>query len=165
MVRRDFLESTGATYPEDMATSEDLTFYLTLLFWPDDPHPVRVAQPTYYYRLADSSRTGGGPEARALMASRVAEATGSDEFAELVRRWGPTHAWLSARADAAFEAQGRLRPRPEVLADVPPPAQSAAGGATALVGIKALQWMGRAADRDLRPAIAADIERQLARSV
>ena len=163
MVRRDFLEATGASYPTDMSTAEDLTFYLTLLFWPDDPRPVRVAQPTYYYRLADSSRTAGGPEARALMASRVVAATGSDEMADLQRRWGPTHAWLSARADAAFESQGRLRPRPEVLADAEPAPRSTAGGATALVGQKALQWAGRWSDRDLRPAIAADISRQLAR--
>jgi hypothetical protein len=165
MVRRDFLESTGATYPTDMSTAEDLTFYLTLLFWADDPHPVRVAQPTYYYRLADSSRTAGGAEARALMVSRVVAATGSDEMAELHRRWGPTHAWLSARSDAAFESQGRLRPRPEVLEGVDPAPRSAAGGATALVGLKALQWAGRWSDRDLRPRIAADISRQLARSV
>jgi hypothetical protein len=165
MVRRDFLESTGASYPTDMSTAEDLTFYLTLLFWPDDPRPVRVAQPTYYYRLADSSRTAGGPEARALMASRVIEATGSDEFAALARQWGPTHAWLSARADAAFDAQGRLRPRPDVLEGVDPAPRSTTGGATALVGQKALQWMGRWSDRDLRPAIAADISRQLSTSV
>ena len=70
VVRRDFLEATGATYPEDMSTAEDLTFYNTLLFWPDDPRPVRVARGSYYYRLAPTSRTAGGREARVLMGRR-----------------------------------------------------------------------------------------------
>jgi hypothetical protein len=165
MVRRDFLESTGADYPEDMSTAEDLTFYLTLLFWPDDPHPVRVAQPSYYYRLADSARAAGEPEARVLMASRVVEATGSDEFAVLAQRWRPTHSWLSARSDAAFEAEGRLAERSPAQADIAPPPRNGITGWLALVAIKGLQWLGRWADRDLRPGIAVDITRQLGRSV
>jgi glycosyltransferase involved in cell wall biosynthesis len=165
VVRRDFLESTGATYPEDMSTAEDLTFYNTLLFWPDDPRPVRVARGSYYYRLAPTSRTAGGREARVLMARRVAAATHNPSFDRAVARSASTHAFLSGRAERQLAAEGRLRERPAALDGIDTPAENRVTGTAALVGIKALQWLGRQQDRRDRPAIAADIARQLARSV
>jgi hypothetical protein len=165
VVRRDFLESTGASYPEDMSTAEDLTFYNTLLFWPDDPRPVRVASGSYFYRLAPTGRTAGGREARELMAQRVTDATKSAAFAEVQRRWGPTHAYLSGRAERQLESEGRLGDRPAVLDGIETPAENAVTGTAALVGIKGLQWLGRWADRHDRSTIADDISRQLSRSV
>ena len=165
VVHRDFLEATGAQYPEDMSTAEDLTFYNTLLFWPEDPRPVRVASGSYYYRLAPTSRTAGGREARVLMAQRVVDATGSSDLAELQRRWGPTHAYLSGRAERQLEAEGRLRPKPAALDGIETPTENSLTGSAALVGIKGLQWLSRWVDRHDRPAVAADIARQLSRSV
>ena len=163
LVHRDFLESTAATYPQDMAIGEDLAFYNTLLFWPDDPQPVRVGAPTYYYRLTSSARSAGAPEAHARMVALVVERTGSDELADLYARWGPTHSWLFARADRQLTGAGRLG-EPDAAAPVEPAAPNAVTGAAALSAQKAMQWMGRWADRSLRPGITADIERQLRRA-
>jgi hypothetical protein len=164
VVRRDFLESSGATYPEDMSIAEDLTFYNTLLFSLDDPHAVRVASGSYYYRLAPTSRTAGSRQAAVVMADRVAAATGNQEFVELDRRWRPVHVYLAGRVERQLEAEGRLGPMPELFEGIEAP-EDPNLGRVALVGIKGLQWMGRWVDRRDRPAVAEDIARQLSRSV
>jgi len=163
-VRRDFWESTGVQYPDDMARCEDLCVYNSLLFWPDDPEPVRVAQPTYYYRLAPTSRAGGGPAALSDMARRAVETTGSDELAELSRRYQPAHSWLYRREDAKMAAAGRLGD-PQAAEPLVPITPDAKVGAPALVGLKALQLLGRFSDRTANPLIAQDIARQLERTV
>jgi hypothetical protein len=170
LVRREFLVATGAGYPEDMAIGEDLAFYNTLLFWPEDPRPVRVGAPMYYYRLAPSARSAGGPQAHARMVAEVVARTGSAEIADLYRRWGPAASWLFGRADRQLESEGRLRPDSGSgdasiarSAGVEVAAPSAAAGFANLVGLKAMQWLGRWSDRSLREAIAADIEGQLHR--
>jgi glycosyltransferase involved in cell wall biosynthesis len=164
LVRRDFWETTEIQYPVDMARGEDLAVYNSLLFWPDDPNPVRIAQPTYYYRLATNSRPFGAATAHGDMVRRVVETTGSDELRELYRKWQPAHSWLFSREDDKLAASGDLEAEQpaDPLFPVTPDAKA---GMPVLVGLKALQWMGRFEDRSSRPMLARDIARQLDRSV
>jgi hypothetical protein len=159
MVRRSFLDWVGVRYPTDMAIGEDLVVDNTLLFAPGC-FPVRVARPSYYYRLAPTSRAAGGPQAHAQMVERV----GSPELSALYRRWEPAHSWLFDRADRQLAAEGRLGAI-QVEADRYETHPSRWAGGAMLVGLKVLQWLSRWEDRHVRDRIAADITAQLARSV
>lgn len=158
MVRRSFLDRVGVRYPTDMAIGEDLVVDNTLLFAPGC-FPVRVARPSYYYRLAPTGRAAGGAQAHAQMVERV----GSVELSELYRRWEPAHSWLFERADRQLAAEGRLGPR-QVEASRYEIHPRLWAGAPMLMGMKALQWLSRWEDRHVRGALAADITAQLARA-
>ncbi len=157
MVRRDFLESTGATYPDghvDVGGPHLLPHPAVLARRPA-PGPGRAADLLLpARRLVAHGRGARGAGAHGVSGwSRPPAAT----------RW-PTCTAVGGRPTPGCRhapirrsrPQGRLRPRPPVLAGRRSRRRaSATGGAAALVGQKALQWAGRWSDRDLRPAIAA----------
>ena len=159
MVSRGFLRSTGIRYPDDLAIGEDLYVDNALLFHPDC-RPVRVARPTYYYRLGPTARAGGAVAGFGDMVARVDR----PELTKLYHRWGPAQSWLFSREDGKLADAGRIaEEQPTNAAWVAPP--SALYGVPNLLAVKALQWAGRSSDRSLRPALVADITTQLSRSV
>lgn len=153
----------GATFPENLAIGEDLAFYLTLLFSSPDPHPVRVAEGSYYYRLAPTGRDAGAADTWQHIIDLVVEQTGSSELRELATRWQPIHSYLFERGDRSLAVEGRLGQR-KVPRDsrVTP---STGRGVPWLISVKGLQWLGRFVDRPVAGTTAADIERQLQRTL
>ena len=159
MVRRSFLLASGIRYPDDLEIGEDLFVDNSLLFHPDC-RPVRVAQPTYYYRLGATARAGGGPRAFADMVARV----GRPELDALYRRWGSAQSWLFAREDGRLADAGRIANAQSTneVAVAPP---KALHGVPNLLAVKGLQWAGRFSDRPLRRSLVADITSQVGRTV
>jgi len=163
LVERSYVERLGATFPEDLAIGEDLAFYLTLLFSSPDPHPVRVAAGTYYYRLSPTGRDAGAADTWQHIIDLVVERTGSSDLRRLGDAWQPVHSYLFERGDQSLAAEGRLGERrvPKDSRVAP----SKGRGLSWLVSVKALQWLGRWVDRPLAVVAAADVERQLQRTI
>ena len=160
LIRRDLLEATGATYPEDMSCGEDLSFQLELAFSPHCGPTVRVPRPMYYYRWGESPRTPNMAESRLLLVQRVLERTGSTEFERYARRATPGMVFKAQRADRQVVASGRALPR-DPGADGIALRPSASRGYGQLALGKAVKTLSDRVDRHLRPGILADITEQL----
>ena len=152
--------TTGATYAEDLSAGEDLAFQLELVFHPGGAPPVRVPRPMYYYREGESTRAANQAAAHRLLTERVVLRTANPQFERWARRAGPGRAFVYQRADAQFEAAGRAAPQDVVAAAVEVRSSAARGYARLVVG-RGLQALAGLADRRFRPAVIADIERQL----
>jgi GT2 family glycosyltransferase len=161
MIRREFLEATGARYPERMSCGEDLCFQLELAFSPLGSHPVRVPRASYYYRSGESIRAANMAESRLLSTRIVLERTGSEEFARYARRATPGMLYRCERADRQIIAEGRAGPRDPDVDDIEIHS-SRSRGLAQLVLKRSLKVAGDVADRRFRPEILADIESQLA---
>jgi len=159
LIRSDLLRDTAATYPVEMSAGEDLAFQLELVFTPFGSTPVRVARPGYFYREGESVRAPNHAQSRIRLSARVAERTGSATFRRLVARSDPGRLFLYERADRQFIATGRAAPLDD--GEEVPVRSSAVRGYSRLVVDRLLRVIAGIADRRLRPAIAADIERQL----
>ena len=160
LIRADLLAETGATYAEDLSAGEDLAFQLELVFHPGGAPPVRVPRPMYYYREGESTRAANQAAAHRLLTERVVLRTANPQFERWARRAGPGRAFVYQRADAQFEAAGRAAPQDVVAAAVEVRSSAARGYARLVVG-RGLQALAGLADRRFRPAVIADIERQL----
>lgn len=159
-ISRDLLERRHIRFPEELSAGEDLAFYLQVAFSPDTPPPVRVAQANYYYRVGHSIRAGNMAESRVRLTRLAVERTGSEELRRLVEETTPAKVFMARRADAIWAAQGRSGERDPGSDDVEL-VMDRWGGYRILAVNKAFEVLGRAADRHLRPAIAADIAEQL----
>jgi glycosyltransferase involved in cell wall biosynthesis len=158
LIRRELLDATGATYPEHMSAGEDLSFQLELAFSRHCGPTIRVARPLYYYR-AGALRAPNMAQSRLLMVERVKERTHSAAFERYVKRSTPGALYRLQRADRQVLEAGRAAPRDLDLDDVP---SSKIRGLGQLALGKAVSILSDRVDQGLRPAIVADITRQLA---
>jgi glycosyltransferase involved in cell wall biosynthesis len=160
-VRRSYLNDTDIRYPENIASGEDLVFPCSLVFLPGAPPPVRVAQPTYYYRQADSTRTLYTGAARVAIDNAIFEATRNKSFKKLADRVQPGWCWITDRADRVYASTGRgtvVDRSFSHLSYTSSPVQ----GWRILNQNRAWAALSTLADRHLRPQLIADVERQLA---
>lgn len=161
VVRGSFLRDRPIRYPVDLAVGEDLCFYMQLAFWPEPTRPLRVGHPSYRYRMGATARSGDSARSWVRGTRHAVDVTGSSELAELVERITPGWAAVLARSDALLAEEGRLVARDAGAVDEEIPT-STWRGYRRLVGWRILQDLSRLADRSERPAIAADVARQLA---
>ena len=165
MIRRSFLESTGVRYPEEMSAGEDNNFYMSLVFNRQNPRTVRVPRAMYYYVEGASTRHTSMAQNRLWSIRNILDATGSADLAKWSKRSDPGRLWVLNRSDHAFKSEGRSAGVDKVSQDEPielPPLNPVRGYLT-LIWWKALEMLSRVADRSARPAIVADIKRQLSR--
>ena len=161
MVRRELLERRSIRFPEQLSSGEDVAFYLQIAFAPGAPAPIRVAEPNYYYRVGQSTRAANMAESRVRVMDFAVAATGSDRLARLAEETNPAYTAIYRRADRMWAAEGRSGARDEGSDEVELEMDPLAGYRQ-LVFIKALEVLGRRADRHLRPGILADVTAQLA---
>ncbi len=160
MIRRDFLDRSGARYPESMSAGEDLAFNLEVVFSKIPSCPVRVGLPNYYYRFGESSRASNMAESQVRMIRHALERTGSAELAALARRAEPGWVFIFQRADRLYAEAGRAAARDAGVDEIELVGDRGAGYRR-LALVKALEMLGRWSDRKLRPALVADITAQL----
>lgn len=160
VVSGPLLRENPIRYPVDLAVGEDLCFYTQLAFWPEPTRALRIGRPSYWYRMGATHRSAGGAQSWSRAMEYSIEATGSVELAELAGRITPSWAAVINRGDGVLAADGRLGGRDlgAVEHEVP---SSTWRGYRRLAGWRILQDLSRLADRAERPAIIADIERQL----
>ena len=161
-IRRDLIERHQITFPEELSAGEDLAFYLQVAFASDALPPVRVAQANYYYRAGHSSRAANMAESRSRLTDFAVERTGSDQLRRLVEATNPARVFTYHRADRIWAERGRSAER-DAGSDEVELVMDRFAGYRQLAVSRALEALGRRADRHLRPAIAAEIERQLRR--
>ncbi|NLA35369.1 MAG: hypothetical protein GX868_06740 [Actinobacteria bacterium] len=94
------------------------------------------------------------------------EATGNPTLKRLVDKTLPGKVWTARRADGLGEKRGRSAERDAAIAEINPDdlRMSAVGGYWHLIRNRLWRVLGTVSDRSLRPAMAADIARQLART-
>lgn len=166
VVHRSLIERRTLRYPEGLSAGEDLAFVLEAVFARDVSEPVRVGEVNYYYRVGHSSRAANMAESAVLINRRAIEATGNPTLKRLVDKTLPAKVWTARRADGLGAKRGRSAALDEAVAGIDPDdlKMSAIGGYWHLIRNRLWRVLGTASDRSLRPAIQADIARQLART-
>ncbi len=167
LVRRSFVVESGASFPENLSSAEDQTFFMELVFAARGCEAVRLAEPLYYYRLGHATRPSD-QDVNFVRAVQIAvDQTGSSELRRLVapamageiamRRRDSTLRAKAGRLVAADAIDGddcgsadlRRRTRPWVML-------------RSLWFRRFLTVVSILADRRVRPSVIAEIERQLA---
>ena len=166
IVHRSLIERRKLRYPEGLSAGEDLLFGLEAIFARDVLAPIRVGEVNYYYRVGHSSRAANMAESAVLINRRAIEATGNPVLKRLVDKTLPGKVWTARRADGLGVKRGRWAERDEAVAGIDPAdlRMSAIGGYWHLIRNRLWRVLGTASDRSLRPAMQADIARQLART-
>lgn len=162
LARRSFIESLGAHFPRSLSAGEDLSFGLQLVFGSSQP-VVRTGTIGYLYRQVPSARANQA-NARRLVMETANEVVRSDELARLAHATQRSRLFIHQRSDRMMEAQNRAaRPdagSPELKGRKQ--ISNPLGGYGRLAFLKLVRLVADVADRGVRPAIAAEIERQLA---
>lgn len=160
LIRRDFLDESGATYPIGLSNAEDMAFFSELVFARRDPAALWFGFPRYYYRTGESNRPANMMGNAIVGFQTAIEHTGSRELAELLGAIVAANSAISERGAAVRADEGRVDAAETELRVVASPL----AGYRRLAFGRLVKLAAARSDRSLRPRARREIEELLTAS-